>query len=171
MKSKNGFCTSLMAFPNGNLNALARPNDSMTSTASVELRQRWSFLFKDLELACALRDFCVRFFLLTRHVWTQGTEARCAQVCEKQGFSLNEKCGLWPEREMCPTIARERFDVPHHTFTRYTFTRYSVHSDKPIVQNFEFLAINRYYVIFECVRTLRYSDTSILRNFEYFCKN
>ena len=31
--------------------------------------------------------------------------------------------------------------------------------------------VNRYYVIFECLRTLRYSDTLILHNFEYFCKN
>ena len=64
-----------------------------------------------------------------------------------------------------PKWLQKRLDVPR------LLLHVTVYSDKPIVRNFEFLAINRYSVIFECSQTLRYSDTLILRNFEYFCKN
>ena len=151
---------ALTASQNGNLDALARPNDRMTSTASIALRQRWPFSFKDLELACTLKDFVYTFSatsvtLSTCQVRTQGMQARRAQVCEKNRVSaLTEKCGSWTRARKAsrPRRLRERLDVLRLLFTHV-------------------IAINQYYVIFECLRTLRYSDTPILRNFESFCKN
>ena len=151
---------ALTASQNGNSDALARPNDRMTSTASVAPRQRWSFLFKDLELACTLRDFVYTFFCdvrdfvdlpspNTRHAsWTRPS------LWKNRVSALTEKCGSWTRARKASRPRRlwERLDVLHLLLTHV-------------------IAINRYYVIFECLRTLRYSDTPILRNFESFCKN
>ena len=96
---------ALTASPDGNSEALARPNDS--TMASVGLRQCWLFLFKDLELACTLRDFVHSFSATfvtssTRHVRTPGTQARCAKSVKRKGLSLDEKMWNEPERERCP---------------------------------------------------------------------
>ena len=129
VKPKNGFCASLMAYPNSNSNALARPNDSMTSTASVALRQRLSFMYKDLQLACTSRDFRIQFFCDVRdmrRLAMSGHKARKpnnAQVCKKkQGFSLHESVDR-DHSEKCIPRLRERSDVPRLMFARYSVQR------------------------------------------------
>ena len=182
VKSKNGLGTSLTASTNGNSDALARPNDSMTSAASVALRQRWSFLFKDLELAFTLRDFVysysARFVTSsTPYVQTQGTQARRAQVCEKkQDWSLDDKCGSWTRETKASRQRRlrEKSDVPCLLFTcvivinqyyvNLSFYQHA-HHVKAInryyvtsgVYKHYVIAIHQYYIILSILRKLHYT--------------
>ena len=123
VKSKNDFCTSLMASPNSNGNAPARPNDSMTST-SVALRQRWLFFVQGSWAGLHFERFSGTVSLWRpwlRRLAMSGQKARepdaPKSVEKKKRVSALTKCGSWPEREMRPTIAKDIGRAPSNVYT------------------------------------------------------
>ena len=103
-------------------------HDSKRCTQTAQLKSL-VVLFKDLELACTLRNFVFSFSTTfvpsSTHRAMFGHKAHkpdAPKSVKKQGFSLDEKCESWTRARKAsyPRRLQERLDMPRILFTPFS---------------------------------------------------